>query len=129
MSDRIRNLRSDSLLQTATDRHPGHRQNDGSYALQLSNGTNYIIAVDGGGLDQSNDLATNRTVAQAWEHFIITDQGNCRYTIQTTSGYYLAYKFSSVNGSQLSLTTDISDPAAARSIGYGAYLVFKPVWN
>jgi hypothetical protein len=101
------------------------RQDDGSYSLLLHNGVNYVTAIDGGGLLQSNDLATNRTLAQGWEKFRITDQGNCSYTIQTSSGYYLAY---SLYGSVF-LSTDISNPAAAPSVGYSAYFVFRPIWQ
>jgi hypothetical protein len=68
------------------------RQGDGSYALQTSNGINYVTAVGGGGLVQSaatpDILQTDRTQIQAWEKFRFVDQGDCTYTIQTVSGYY-----------------------------------------
>jgi hypothetical protein len=103
-------------------------QDDGTYALQTSNGVNYVTAVDGGGLAhgtaESDNLHTDATRVGTWEKFRITDQGNCTYTLQTHSGYYLGYKLNS-----LSLTTDISDPAAAASIGYSAYFVLRPLWN
>jgi hypothetical protein len=100
------------------------QQPNGSYALQTSNGTNYVTAVDGGGLSAGNNLATNRTDALAWEEFEIKDIGNCLYTIQTVSGYYLA---TSLGGGAIS--TDISVPGDAPSIGYSAYFVLSPVWN
>jgi hypothetical protein len=112
------------------------RQVDGSYALETSNGINYVTAVDGGGLAhgtaESDNLVTNRTEVNAWEKFWITDQGNCTYTIQTTSGYYVAYTWlysSNTMNFHLSLSTDISDPAAAPSIGYDAYFALRPLWN
>jgi hypothetical protein len=100
------------------------QQPNGSYALQTSNGTNYVTAVDGGGLSAGNNLATNRTEALAWEEFVIKDIGDCLYTIQTVSGYYIA---SPIGGGGLS--TDISVPGDAPSIGYSAYFVLRPVWN
>jgi len=106
------------------------RQDDGSYALQTSNGIIYVTAVDGGGLAhgtaESDNLHTDATRVGAWEKFRITDQGNCTYTIQTVSGYYLGYQ---LNYFRPNLTTDISDPAAAASIGYGAYFVLRPLWD
>jgi len=116
------------------------RQDDGSYALQTpkdtlnDNETNYVTAVDGGGLahgtNDSDNLITTATQVGAWEKFRITDQGNCTYTIQTNSGYYVAYKLQDQPGFATEfLSTRISDPAAAPSIGYGAYFVLRPLWN
>ena len=86
------------------------RQSDGSYALQTSNGVNYVTALGGGGKDQeylckneywppwrwgacrasfSAIFHTDATQVQAWERFKIIDQGNCKYAIQTTSGFYV----------------------------------------
>jgi hypothetical protein len=97
------------------------RQADGSYSLQTPNGVNYVTAVSGGGLDQGSAtpdiLQTNQTQAQAWEKFTIVDTGDCTYTIQTVSGYYLAFGF---GGHQGNLSTDISDPNAAPGIYYSA---------
>jgi hypothetical protein len=101
------------------------QQPNGTYALQTSDGTNYVTAVDGGGLLGGNALATNRTVAQAWEQFVIKDIGSCEYTIQTVSGYYLASRIGAGN----LLSTDISDPNKAPAIGYSPYFVLRPVWN
>ena len=102
------------------------RQDDGSYAIRTSNGVNYITAINGGGLahgtDTSDNLVTNRTQAQAWERFWIVDRGDCQYTIQTSSGYFVA------SSSGAGLSTDISDPAAAPAIGYDAYFVLTPFW-
>jgi hypothetical protein len=112
------------------------QQEDGTYALQLSNGTNYVTAVNGGGLAhgtaESDNLHTDATRVGSWEKFRITDQGNCTYTLQTTSGYYLGYKLndnSPTGPGGLSLTTDISFPADAPSIGYSSDFVLLPLWN
>ena len=116
------------------------RQDDGSYALQTAKDTlddneiNYVTAVNGGGLahgtDDSDNLITTATQVGAWEKFRISDQGNCTYTIQTSSGYYVAYKLQDQPGFATEfLSTRISDPAAAPSIGYGAYFVLRPLWN
>jgi hypothetical protein len=117
------------------------QQDDGSYALQTSNGA-YVAARDGGGLDESDDLlvVTNPPQGDTWEKFWITDQGNCTYTIRTSSGYYLAWNITPkpnhegwhINPNEdyaLKLSTDISDPAAAPSVGYSAYFVLRPLWN
>lgn len=91
------------------------KQSDGSYALQTPNRVNYVTAVGGGGLAGGVNLQTDRTQAQAWEQFKIVEQGNCSYTIQTTSGFYLA-----VGAGGTKISTRISDPNAAPSIGYNA---------
>ena len=69
------------------------RQTDGSYALQTSNGINYVTAVNGGGVVLGPKtpvvLQTDRTQVQDWEKFRIVDTGNCTYTIQTLSGWYV----------------------------------------
>jgi hypothetical protein len=95
------------------------RQGDGSYALQTSNGINYVTAVGGGGLahgtTDADNLQTNRTQVQAWEQFRVVDQGDCTYTFQTVSGFYLA-----VGPGFETFSTRISDPNAAPSIGYNA---------
>ena len=69
------------------------QQNDVSYALETSNGINYVTAIQGGGLASGtktyDDLVTDRTQVQAWEKFKFIDQGDCSYAIQTVGGYYL----------------------------------------
>src|SRR5262245_33111787 len=92
---------TDAILAVASEMGPLHsperfrlmRQPDGSYALQTANGSNYVTAVNGGGLVQGsatrNILQTNRTQVQAWEKFRFVDQGDGTYAIQTVSGYYL----------------------------------------
>lgn len=81
------------------------RQNDGTYALQTSNGVNFVTALDGGGQVQkylkcdtglfgaclegySTIFHTDAKLVQAWEKFRVIDQGNCTYGIQTSSGFY-----------------------------------------
>jgi hypothetical protein len=65
------------------------RQADGTYALRTSNGINYVTAVGGGGRADNNTFHTDATQVQAWEKFRFLDQGDCTYTIQTTSGYFV----------------------------------------
>lgn len=100
------------------------RQNDGSYALQTANGVNYVTAIGGGGharnLKDSSVLVANRTQVQGWEKFRIVDRGDCTYTIQTVDNWYVG--FSAGRG----LSTRISYPSAAPSIGYTAYFRFIP---
>lgn len=86
------------------------RQGDGTYALQTVNGR-YLTALGGGGQVEKYDrkywtpdcgglfggpciggsapiFHTDATQVQAWEKFRFVDQGNCTYTIQTTSGFF-----------------------------------------
>jgi hypothetical protein len=89
------------------------QQSDGSYALQTSNGINYVTAIRGGGLPSGtlayDDLVTDRTQVQAWERFRFVDQGNCTYAIQTNSGNYLG-KTRAAPGTALGVfSTDVSD--------------------
>jgi hypothetical protein len=82
------------------------RQSDGSYALQTSNGVNYLTALGGGGQVQkylppdcglfeaciagfSAIFHTDATQVLAWERFRFIDQGDCKYAIQTVSGYFV----------------------------------------
>jgi hypothetical protein len=87
-------------------------QPDGSYALQTSNGVNFVTALGGGGQVQVRDechtgfwdaclesfsdiFHTDATQVRGWEKFRIVDQGNCKYTIQTNSGFFFGlYKTS-----------------------------------
>lgn len=86
------------------------RQNDGTFALQIGNGR-YVTALGGGGQVEKYDrkywtpdcgglfggpcvggaspiFHIDATQVQAWEKFRLIDQGNCTYTIQTTSGFF-----------------------------------------
>jgi hypothetical protein len=85
------------------------QQNDGTYAIQTASG-NYLTAVGGGGLAhgtaESDNLHTDATWVRAWEKFRLVDQGDCTYTIQTASGYYLG-------PGPAGISTDISDVRAA----------------
>jgi hypothetical protein len=81
------------------------RQADGSYALQTANGVNFLTALGGGGLVQkyfppdcglgaciggfSKIFHTDATQVLGWEKFRFVDTGNCKYTIQTTSGFFV----------------------------------------
>jgi hypothetical protein len=95
------------------------RQPDGTYALRTSNGINVVTADGGGGLahgsPQADNLQTNRTVIQGWERFKIQEHGSGLYTIQTTSGFFVAVKNDFTN-----ISTRISFPDEAPSIGYTA---------
>jgi hypothetical protein len=89
------------------------RQSDGSYALQTSNGMNYVTAIQGGGLPSGtktyDNLVTDRTQVQAWEKFKFVDLGDCSYAIQTVSGNYLG-KSTAAPGTALGLfATNVSD--------------------
>jgi hypothetical protein len=88
------------------------QQSDGSYALQTSNGINYVTAIRGGGLRSGtityDNLVTDRTQAQAWERFRFVNQGDCTYAIQTVSGYYLG-KRSAAPGTLGAFSTDVSE--------------------
>jgi hypothetical protein len=80
-------------------------QPDGSYALQTSNGANFVTALGGGGKVQvfeqchpgfpgaclsgySDIFHTDATQVRGWEQFRIVDRGHCKYTIQTSSGFF-----------------------------------------
>lgn len=80
------------------------QQNDGSYAIQTSNGVTFVTALGGGGLVQkylkckpgfpgacidniSSIFHTDATQVLSWEKFRFIDQGNCTYAIQTSSGF------------------------------------------
>lgn len=95
------------------------RQSDGTYAFQTGNGVNYLTALGGGGQVQtykkcgsslgaclegfSKIFHTDATQVQAWEKFRVIDQGDCTYTIQTSSGFFMGiYKDPS---GRMSLTT------------------------
>ena len=92
------------------------QQGDGSYAIQTSNGINYVTAIRGGGLAHGtttwDNLVTDRTQVQAWEKFRLVDQGDCTYTIQTLSGYYLG-AWSGSHTEYGAFSTDISDIRSA----------------
>jgi len=93
------------------------RQGDGSYALQTSNGINYVTAVKGGGLPHGtisyDSLVTDRTQVQAWETFKFVEHGACTYVIQTVGGYYLG-KSTAAPGTALGwFATNVQDINAA----------------
>jgi len=96
------------------------RQGDGTYAFQTGNGVNYLTALGGGGQVQkyatcgfsltgaclegfTQIFHTDATQVKGWEKFRVIDQGNCTYSIQTSSGFFMGiYKDSS---GHMSLTT------------------------
>lgn len=97
-------------------------QPDGSYALRTSNGVNFVTALGGGGevqvyehcdpgssgacIDGVSDIFhTDATQVRGWEKFRIADLGNCKYTIQTVSGFYFG-QYQSSDG--VFFTTDRS---------------------
>lgn len=98
------------------------RQGDGSYALQTSNGVNYVTAVKGGGQASGgitwDSLVTDRTQVQAWEKFRFVEQGNCTYAIQTSSGHYLGKKTATTGIGKFA--TNISDINQATKFRLGA---------
>jgi hypothetical protein len=98
------------------------QQTDGTYALQTATG-NYVTALGAGGQVQSyvpcpfqwwgaclagftDIFHTDATQVGSWEKFRIIDQGNCKYAIQTMSGYYFGI-YQDSNGYTL-YTTDRS---------------------
>jgi hypothetical protein len=113
------------------------RQPDGSYALQTANGVNYVTALGGGGQVQkyyppdcglvgaciasfSTIFHTDATEVRSWERFKFIDQGNCKYAIQTTSGFFVGI-FKDASGTTL-LTTRrsvISDNERFQLVMYG----------
>ncbi|MFZ1746711.1 MAG: hypothetical protein WBO24_12055 [Nitrospirales bacterium] len=100
------------------------RQANGSYALQYPNSNHYVTAEGGGGLASGIVLQSNRTQVQAWEQFKFVDQGDCTYTIQTLSGFYIGYGHRTLKSGKLDgetlMSTRISDPNGAPSINYTA---------
>ncbi len=92
---------------------------NGTYAIQTSNGVNYITADQGGGVANGSstdgNLQTNRTIAQAWEEFEFLAQADGTYAIRTSSGFYVGVELYGVN-----ISTRISDLTAAYNIGYTA---------
>jgi hypothetical protein len=99
------------------------RQPDGSYALGTSNGFTVVSADNGGGLahssSQRDNLFTTQTHIQDWEKFRIVETSPGLYTIQTVSGFFVAVKNDFTN-----ISTRISFPDEAPSIGYTAHFEF-----
>jgi hypothetical protein len=93
------------------------RQSDGTYALRTSNGVNYVTALQGGGLveqyvecdpgwfgacidGRTGIFHTDATAVRGWEKFRIVDTGDCKYAIQTSSGFYMGI-FASSHGTMM----------------------------
>lgn len=112
------------------------RQSDGSYAFQTANGVNFLTALGGGGLVQkyfppdcgwgaciggfSKIFHTDATQVLGWEKFRLVDQGHCKYTIQTTSGFFMGI-YKDPNGYMLLTTrrTEISENERFQLIMHG----------
>jgi hypothetical protein len=118
------------------------RQSDGSYALQTANGVNFVTALGGGGQVQqyfppdcglfsaciggfSTIFHTDATQVQAWERFRIIDQGNCKYAIQTTKGFFVGI-FKDSSGYML-MTTDRSSISENETFQFVMYGLASPV--
>jgi hypothetical protein len=99
------------------------RQPDGSYALGTSNRFTVVSADNGGGLahssSQRDNLFTTQTHIQDWEKFRIVETSPGLYTIPTVSGFFVAVKNDFTN-----ISTRISFPDEAPSIGYTAHFEF-----
>ena len=94
------------------------RQSDGSYALQTSNGVNYVTALGGGGQVEKHNPAdgsitkifhTDATEVQAWERFKFIELGDCLYYIKTVSGKYVSPIYTQ---DTTLLSTDVAENAA-----------------
>jgi hypothetical protein len=104
------------------------RQSDGTYALQTANGVNFVTALQGGGLVQkalepdcglfeaclggtTDIFHTDATQVRGWEKFRFVDRGNCKYAIQTTSGFFMGIFRDSKGNSLLTTRRDgVSTP-------------------
>jgi hypothetical protein len=113
------------------------RQSDGSYALQTANGANFVTALGGGGQVQeyvppncgfpgacisgtTTIFHTDATQVQAWEKFKFIDQGNCKYAIQTTSGFFVGiYQDSDGHVLMTTRRSEISDNEKFQLVMYG----------
>lgn len=104
------------------------RQSDGTYALEIGS-RKYWSATGGGGNAPGKGSdgypIEYKDSIGAYEKFKVIDQGNCTYAIQTAKGWYFGMKAGSWNWSTIS--TRISDPNAAPSIGYVAYWELMPI--
>jgi hypothetical protein len=104
------------------------RQGDGSYAIYWDVDKVYWSATRGGGNSGVGGSDGNpfdyKTSVGENEKFKFIDQGNCTYAIQTAKGWHVGIK----NGGWKweGLSTRISDPNAAPSIGYTAYWEVLP---
>jgi hypothetical protein len=91
---------------------------NGTYAIQTSNGVNYVTADQGGGLAHGSstdgNLQTNRSIAQSWEEFVFTDLFDGTFSIKTSSGFLLGYDLAG------NISTRIGSVEAAPTIGYTA---------
>jgi hypothetical protein len=103
------------------------RQADGTHAVQRDGGQ-YWSAVGGGGNapGKGSDglpIAFVDTVGTN-EKLKLLDQGNCTYAIQTAKGWHFGMKAGEYDWATLS--TRISEPSQAPTIGYVAYFELIP---
>jgi hypothetical protein len=66
-------------------------------------------------------LKFDRTTPEEWGRFMVVDQADCTYAIETSDGWFIGWK----DGAGVS--TRISDPKAAASIGYQAFYELSSV--
>ena len=94
------------------------RQPDGSYAIDATTGDKHFFSArDGGGLSPLHDPIEWRETVRAGETWKLVDQGDCTYALQTSKGWHLGVK-ADEPGNWTKITTRISEPNAAASIGY-----------
>lgn len=122
------------------------RQADGSYALQVSNGMSFLTALGGGGQaatipnytchfwapcigpEPTDIFHTDATQVRAWEKFRFVDQGNCTYTIQTASSFYVGiYSVVRELGARNVLTTNRSTISGNEKFQLVVYDLASPV--
>ena len=113
----------------------------GPDALQTANGVHYVTALGGGGLVQqylgtgckavvfgaclasslyTDIFHTDATQVQAWEKFRFIDQGDCKYTIQTTSGFFFGiYKGADGNMAMTTRRSTVSENEKFQLVMHG----------
>ncbi len=97
-------------------------QADGTYAIQVPSGS-YVTAEKGGGIANANftknpALRTRATAIRDWEKFRISADLNCKYTIRTVNGKYVAVARTDIEGDGPNISTGFSSPLEADNKGY-----------
>jgi hypothetical protein len=102
------------------------QQPDGSFALGTRLNPFLVTADDGGGLahgtPEIDNLITTKIQVKDWEKFRINETSPGEFTIQTFSGFFLGVKNDLIN-----ISTRISFPDQAPSIGYTAKFELIPI--